>query len=56
MLRREILLATTSGSGTVRLREGNYLSPPITLSAKPQSVVFPVAPPANSPGGGSDHD
>ena len=49
MLRREILLATTSGSGTVRLREGNYLSPPITLSAKPQSVVFPLPRPQTAP-------
>jgi hypothetical protein len=49
MLPREILLATTSGSGTVRLREGSYLSPPITLSAKPQSVVFPLARPQTTP-------
>jgi hypothetical protein len=42
---REIIVSTTSGSGTVRLREGSYLSPPITLSAKPQSVVFPLARP-----------
>jgi hypothetical protein len=40
--KREFLVSTTSGGGTVRLREGNYLSPPITLSAKPQSVVFPL--------------
>jgi hypothetical protein len=49
MLPREILLATTAGSGTVRLREGSYLSPPITLSAKPQSVVFPLLRPEINP-------
>jgi hypothetical protein len=36
-----LLASTTTGSGTVRFREGAYLSPPITLSAKPQTVVFP---------------
>jgi hypothetical protein len=45
VIKREFLVSTTSGSGTVRLREGSYLSPPITLSAKPQSVVFPLARP-----------
>jgi hypothetical protein len=49
LLPREILLATTAGSGTVRLREGSYLSPPITLTAKPQSVVFPLARPQTTP-------
>ncbi|THD71487.1 MAG: hypothetical protein E7813_05615 [Bradyrhizobium sp.] len=49
MLPREILLATTVGSGTVRLREGSYLSPPITLTAKPQSVVFPLPRPETTP-------
>jgi hypothetical protein len=28
--------------GTVRLREGNYLSAPITLGAVPQTVTFPI--------------
>jgi hypothetical protein len=36
-----IAVSTTTGGGTVRLREGNYLSPPITLSTTPQTVVFP---------------
>jgi hypothetical protein len=49
MLPREILVATTAGSGTIRLREGSYLSPPITLSAKPQSVVFPLPRPETTP-------
>ncbi len=39
---RKLMVATTSGGGVVRLREGNYLSAPITLSATPQSVVFPL--------------
>jgi hypothetical protein len=49
MLPREILLATAAGTGTVRVREGSYLSPPITLSAKPQSVVFPLPRPETTP-------
>jgi hypothetical protein len=36
-----ILVSTTSGSGTIRFREGNYLSPPVTLSTVPQTVTFP---------------
>ena len=39
---RKLLVSTTTGSGTVRLRGGSYLSPPIKLSAVPQSVVFPL--------------
>lgn len=39
---RKLLVSTTTGSGTVRLREGSYLSPPIKLSSVPQSVVFPL--------------
>jgi hypothetical protein len=49
MLPREILIATNAGSGTVRLREGSYLSPPITLSARPQSVIFPLPRPETTP-------
>jgi hypothetical protein len=49
VLPREILLATTVGSGTIRLREGSYLSPPITLTTKPQSVVFPLLRPETTP-------
>jgi len=41
-MKREVLVSTTSGSGTVRLREGSYLSPPITLSTTPQRVTFPL--------------
>jgi hypothetical protein len=46
---RELLVSTTTGSGTVRLREGNYLSPPITLNAQPQAVVFPLPRPETTP-------
>lgn len=41
-MKREVLVSTVSGSGTVRLREGSYLSPPITLSTTPQRVTFPL--------------
>jgi hypothetical protein len=35
------LMVLVSGSGTVRFREGGYLSPAITLSDVPQTVIFP---------------
>jgi hypothetical protein len=41
-LPRTMLVSTNSGSGVVRFREGNYLSPPITLTGKPQEVTFPL--------------
>jgi hypothetical protein len=34
---------TEKGGGTVRFREGDWLSPPITLTSEPQPVVFPRA-------------
>ena len=46
---RKLLVSTTTGSGMVRLREGSYLSPPIKLSAVPQSVVFPLPRPDRVP-------
>ena len=46
---RELLVSTTTGSGTVRLREGNYLSSPITLSTQAQAVVFPLPRPESTP-------
>ena len=49
MIQRKLLVSTTMGSGTVRLREGSYLSPPITLSTQPQAVVFPLLRPQNAP-------
>ena len=36
-----LAVSTTTGGGTIRLREGSYLSPPITLGTVPQTVVFP---------------
>ena len=41
-LPRTMLVSTNNGSGVVRFREGNYLSPPITLTSKPQEVTFPL--------------
>ena len=34
---------TEKGGGTVRFRDGDWLSPPITLTNEPQPVVFPRA-------------
>jgi hypothetical protein len=36
-----VMVSTETGGGTVRFREGDYLSPPITLSRTPQNVYFP---------------
>jgi hypothetical protein len=49
MMPRKLLVSTTTGSGTVRLREGSYLSPPIKLSTEPQAVVFPLPRPETTP-------
>jgi hypothetical protein len=49
MTQRKFYVATQTGSGVVRLREGNYLSAPITLSAQPQAVVFPLPRPDVTP-------
>jgi hypothetical protein len=49
MIQRKLLVSTTMGSGTVRLREGSYLSPPIALTNKPQGVVFPLPRPETTP-------
>ena len=49
MAPRKLLVSTTTGSGTVRLRAGSYLSPPITLSTRPQAVVFPLPRPEITP-------
>ena len=37
------------GGGTIRLREGDYLSPPIKLGSSPQAVVFPKFRPETAP-------
>jgi hypothetical protein len=49
MVPRKLLVSTTVGSGTVRLRAGSYLSPPIKLSTQPQAVVFPLPRPEVTP-------
>jgi hypothetical protein len=49
MFQRKLLVSSTTGRGTVRLREGNYLSPPIKLSAQAQAVVFPLPRPETTP-------
>jgi hypothetical protein len=48
-LPRSMLVMTNTGGGTVRFREGNYLSPPIVLSTQPQTVVFPLPRPETTP-------
>ena len=42
VIQRKLYVSTTTGGGTVRLRGGSYLSPPIKLSATPTPVVFPL--------------
>jgi hypothetical protein len=49
IIHRKLLVSTTTGSGTVRLRAGSYLSPPIALGARPQGVVFPLPRPETIP-------
>jgi hypothetical protein len=48
MIQRKLLVSSTTG-GTVRLREGSYLSPPIVLTDKAQGVVFPLPRPETTP-------
>src|SRR5215475_10366729 len=36
-----LVSSTIPDGGTVRLREGNYVSPPVKLTSQPQAVVFP---------------
>jgi hypothetical protein len=49
MIHRKLLVSTTTGSGTIRLRAGSYLSPPIALGTGAQGVVFPLPRPQNTP-------
>ena len=49
MIHRKLLVSTTTGSGTVRLRAGSYVSPPIALGTRPQGVVFPLPRPETNP-------
>jgi hypothetical protein len=43
------LVATEHGGGTVRFRASGWLSPPFTLSAQPQVVIFPLPRPGDAP-------
>ena len=49
MIQRKLYVSSATGSGTVRLREGNYVSQPIVLSAQRQPVVFPQLRPDEIP-------
>jgi hypothetical protein len=49
MIQRRLLVSTNNGSGTVRFRASGYLSPPITLTTRPQVVVFPLMRPDTTP-------
>lgn len=40
VIQRKLYVSTQTGSGTVRLREGSFLSQPIALSTTPVPVVF----------------
>jgi hypothetical protein len=37
----QLVSTENGGGGTIRLRAGDYLSPPIKLGSSPQAVVFP---------------
>jgi hypothetical protein len=37
------------GAGTIRFREGDYLSPPVKLTSSPQPIVFPHPRPETEP-------
>jgi hypothetical protein len=50
MVHRAMLAATTSGGGTIRLRDGDYISPPIVLGPRAQVVNFPLPRPGRYPG------
>ena len=49
MAPRRMLVSTETGTGTVQLRAGSYVSAPITLSATPQPVTFPLPRPDTTP-------
>lgn len=40
-----VTLASTGGEGTVQIRSGSYLSPPLKLTAAPQRVAIPYPAP-----------
>jgi len=45
----ELAWVENGGSGVIRFREGDYLSPPITLTGEPQPIVFPKFRPEAAP-------
>jgi hypothetical protein len=49
LMQRRLLVATEHGGGTVRFRASGWLSPPFTLSAQPQVVIFPLPRPVDEP-------
>ena len=49
LMQRRLLVATEHGGGTVRFRASGWLSPPFTLAAQPQVVVFPLPRPGEAP-------
>jgi hypothetical protein len=48
LTQRRLLVATEHGGGTVRFRASGWLSPPFTLTAQPQVVVFPLPRPGEA--------
>jgi hypothetical protein len=49
LVHRAMLAGTTGGGGTIRLREGDYISPPIVLGPRAQLVNFPLPRPGITP-------
>jgi len=49
LMQRRLLVATEHGGGTVRFRASGWLSPPFTLTAQPQVVIFPLPRPGDAP-------
>jgi hypothetical protein len=49
MLQRKLLVSTTSSGGTIRVREGSYLSPPVKLGPEAKAIVFPLLRPQTIP-------
>jgi hypothetical protein len=45
----ELASAENGGGGIIRLRQGDFLSPPITLTGTPQQIVFPKPRPELAP-------
>ena len=45
----ELASVENGGSGVIRFRQGDYLSPPVTLTSEPQPIVFPKLRPETEP-------